>query len=89
MADQNPRKRIVAHESTGSEIFQGADHQEDTSEFISLRPKNLREYIGQAEVIETLAIAIEAALQRKEPPDHILFHGPPGLGKTTLAHIAS
>jgi Holliday junction DNA helicase RuvB len=89
MADQNPRKRIVAHESTGSEIFQRADHQEDTSEFISLRPKNLREYIGQAEVLETLAIAIEAALQRKEPPDHILFHGPPGLGKTTLAHIVA
>jgi Holliday junction DNA helicase RuvB len=60
---------------------------EETSQFISLRPKNLKEYIGQGEVVETLSIAIEAALQRKEPLDHVLFHSPPGLGKTTLAHI--
>ncbi|MCK4390142.1 MAG: Holliday junction branch migration DNA helicase RuvB [Desulfobacterales bacterium] len=57
------------------------------SEFISLRPKHLKEYVGQAKVVETLKIAIEAALKRKEPLDHILFHGPPGLGKTTLGHI--
>ncbi|MBW2018651.1 MAG: Holliday junction branch migration DNA helicase RuvB [Deltaproteobacteria bacterium] len=60
---------------------------EETSQFINLRPKRLGEYIGQAKVVETLKIAIEAALKRKEPLDHILFHGPPGLGKTTLAHI--
>jgi Holliday junction DNA helicase RuvB len=60
---------------------------EAVAEFVSLRPKRLKEYVGQAEVVETLAIAIEAAMKRKEPPDHILFHGPPGLGKTTLAHI--
>ena len=56
-------------------------------EILSLRPSRLDEYIGQREVVETLRIAIEAAQKRKEPLDHVLFHGPPGLGKTTLAHI--
>ncbi|MDI6687306.1 MAG: Holliday junction branch migration DNA helicase RuvB [Desulfobacterales bacterium] len=56
-------------------------------EIMSLRPGRLLEYIGQAEIVETLKIAIEAAMQRKEPIDHVLFHGPPGLGKTTLAYI--
>ena len=56
-------------------------------EIISLRPERLSDYIGQAEVLETLAIAIEATKQRGEALEHVLFHGPPGLGKTTLAHI--
>ncbi|MEW6671402.1 MAG: Holliday junction branch migration DNA helicase RuvB [Thermodesulfobacteriota bacterium] len=56
-------------------------------EILSLRPDRLSEYIGQPEVVETLKIAIEAAKRRGEPIDHVLFHGPPGLGKTTLAHI--
>jgi len=56
-------------------------------EILSLRPGCLSEYIGQPEVVETLKIAIEASKQRKEPIDHVLLHGPPGLGKTTLAHI--
>jgi Holliday junction DNA helicase RuvB len=53
----------------------------------SLRPKRLDEYIGQKQVVESLRIAITAAKNRGEPLDHVLFHGPPGLGKTTLAHI--
>ncbi len=57
------------------------------SDIVSLRPKRLTEYIGQAEIIETLKIAIEAAKQRGDVLEHVLFHGPPGLGKTTLAHI--
>jgi len=57
------------------------------TEILSLRPEHLSDYVGQTEVVETLKIAIEAAIQREEPIDHILFHGPPGLGKTTLAHI--
>jgi Holliday junction DNA helicase RuvB len=54
---------------------------------LTLRPKNLDEFIGQDRVVEGLRIAIEAALQRNEPLEHILFSGPQGLGKTTLAHI--
>lgn len=59
----------------------------ETEDFLDLRPKRLSEYIGQGQVVETLEIAIEAAKKRGEPLDHILFHAPPGLGKTTLAHI--
>ena len=53
----------------------------------ALRPKTLKELIGQEQVKENLAILIEAACQRSEPLDHVLFYGPPGLGKTTLAHV--
>ncbi len=56
-------------------------------ELLSLRPRKLEDYVGQQEVVDTLKIAIQAARQRQEPLDHVLFHGPPGLGKTTLAHI--
>jgi Holliday junction DNA helicase RuvB len=59
------------------------DEQED----ITLRPARLDAFIGQGQVKAALQIAIEAAQRRKEPIDHILFAGPPGLGKTTLAHI--
>ncbi len=53
----------------------------------ALRPRLLADLIGQERVKENLAILIAAARQRKEPLDHVLFYGPPGLGKTTLAHI--
>ena len=59
----------------------------EVEDFLDLRPRRLSEYIGQGQVVETLEIAIEAAKKRGEPLDHILFHSPPGLGKTTLAHI--
>ena len=54
---------------------------------LSLRPKRMAEYIGQKSVTENLKVFIEAAKMRKEPLDHVLFYGPPGLGKTTLAGI--
>ena len=55
----------------------------------SLRPRTLSEYIGQATVIEKLSISIQAATARGEPHEHVLFYGPPGLGKTTLAHVVA
>ena len=60
---------------------------EDTEVEYSLRPKALTEYIGQNKVKENLTVYIEAAKARKEPLDHVLLYGPPGLGKTTLAGI--
>jgi Holliday junction DNA helicase RuvB len=54
---------------------------------LSLRPKWLREYIGQKKAKENLSIFIQAARKRSQPLDHVLLYGPPGLGKTTLAHI--
>ena len=60
--------------------------QEDAQEG-SLRPKTLKEYIGQEKAKENLAVFIEAARKREEALDHVLLHGPPGLGKTTLAGI--
>lgn len=53
----------------------------------SLRPRILKEYIGQDKVKDSMKIYIEAAKKRKEPLDHVLLYGPPGLGKTTLANI--
>jgi len=61
---------------------------EDTNGF-NLRPKLLNEVIGQNQLRENLTILIEAANQREEALDHVLFYGPPGLGKTTLAHVLS
>ncbi|MCB2108195.1 MAG: AAA family ATPase, partial [Rhodobacteraceae bacterium] len=54
-----------------------------------MRPQALKEFIGQRAVRENLSVFIAAARERKEPLDHVLLHGPPGLGKTTLAHIVA
>ncbi|MHC4768303.1 MAG: Holliday junction branch migration DNA helicase RuvB [Planctomycetota bacterium] len=52
-----------------------------------LRPRQLDEYIGQGDLVERLAITLQAVRQRHEPMEHVLLHGPPGLGKTTMAHV--
>lgn len=54
---------------------------------LALRPTSLNDIIGQDQITQNLDILIKAARQRKEPVDHVLFYGPPGLGKTTLAHV--
>lgn len=70
-------KRIITTEIT----------EEDKTLESGLRPQSLDEYIGQKKVREILKVFMEAAKMRKEPLDHVLFYGPPGLGKTTLAGI--
>ena len=65
-----------------------ADIEEINSEQ-SLRPRFLKEYIGQSKVKNNLRIFIDAAKKRNEPLDHLLLYGPPGLGKTTLASIVA
>ncbi|TLS39266.1 Holliday junction branch migration DNA helicase RuvB [Pseudalkalibacillus caeni] len=70
-------ERLISSESIG---------EEETAEY-SLRPQSLSQYIGQTKVKENLSIFIEAAKMRKEPLDHVLLYGPPGLGKTTLSAI--
>src|SRR3954466_2907446 len=61
----------------------------ELSDEISLRPRTLEDFVGQAELKEHLAIILEAARRRGQAADHLLFAGPPGLGKTSLAHIVA
>src|SRR5262244_3102780 len=68
-------------------IAAGAEGDDEKQFELSLRPKWLREYIGQTKVKENLSIFIQAAKKREQALDHVLLYGPPGLGKTTLAHI--
>ena len=64
-------------------------HPGEQSAELSLRPKRLEEFIGQNKLKENLAVFLLAAQQRSEPLDHLLLYGPPGLGKTTVAHIVA
>jgi Holliday junction DNA helicase RuvB len=68
-------------------LVSGAFDRFNDSEELSLRPKNLQEYVGQEANKENLDIFMRAARSRNEALDHVLLYGPPGLGKTTLAHV--
>jgi Holliday junction DNA helicase RuvB len=75
-----PRDRIVGPGTAGPE--------EERLNY-ALRPQRFEQYVGQETLIRKLKIAVDAARGRKEPVDHTLLHGPPGLGKTTLAHVVA
>lgn len=68
-------------------LISGGEQQEDAD--AKLRPQRLKEFVGQRQLCENLSVFISAASGRSEPLDHVLLHGPPGLGKTTLAQIVS
>src|SRR5437899_11805769 len=72
---------------TDPRIVTAARVDEDAQYEAGLRPRRLDEYIGQDRVRANLQVAIAAAKQRKEPLDHVLLHGPPGPGNTTLAYV--
>src|SRR5262245_46640590 len=73
-----PRERIISADSEGEPEERFA---------LTIRPQRFEEYVGQQQVITKLRIAVTAAVKRKEPVEHVLLHGPPGLGKTSLAHV--
>ncbi len=75
--------------TTDREILAGTAFEDDLAVEPKLRPQTLSEYIGQAKVRENLGVFLAAARGRNEPLDHVLLTGPPGLGKTTLAHIVA
>lgn len=78
----------AASKSPGAErVISGVSRPDDENLDLSLRPRQLAEFVGQAQVKDNLSIGIKAAKLRGEPLDHIILYGPPGLGKTTLAHI--
>ena len=76
------RERIISAEE---QTHDRAAHEPAAGQ--ALRPRTLDEYTGQLDLVERLRIAIDAARQRGDPTEHVLLHGPPGLGKTTLAHV--
>jgi holliday junction DNA helicase RuvB len=73
-----PRERVVSAQAVS---------EEENKLNYALRPQKFEQYVGQESVIEKLKIAVDAARRRKDPVEHTLLHGPPGLGKTTLAHV--
>ena len=81
---------FISHSLSGERrVVSGKPATEDVSVDLNLRPKRLSEFIGQGKVKDNLKIAIVAAQKRQDPLDHIILHGPPGLGKTTLAYIVA
>ena len=85
MTKDDSNKEIIFSDNIPETNFEPSEKLE----FNFLRPKSFSDYIGQTKIIESLSIAVEASRKRDESLDHVLFYGPPGLGKTTLSYIIS
>jgi Holliday junction DNA helicase RuvB len=81
------RRRLLDPVAAADEVVGGPAPIEGRGREDSLRPRRLVDYIGQSELKQVLGIAVEATRSRGEPLDHVLLHGPPGLGKTTMALV--
>ena len=82
------RERVLKVSKKDTKVSSlGKDEVSEDNNVNDLRPKIFSDYVGQELVVESIEIAVAAAKKRNEPLDHSLFHGPPGLGKTTIAHI--
>ncbi len=80
----NKREKFI---DKSEEIVRQGETEDDVILNLTLRPPMLKDFIGQDNMMEALNVALEASKKRNEPVEHILFSGPPGLGKTSLAHI--
>ena len=84
--DKAKREKFL---NTQEQIVRQGETEDDLIMNLSLRPKKLEDFVGQKAVVDALDIALKASAKRSEPMEHLLLSGPPGLGKTSLAHIIS
>jgi len=78
---------VKENEDTRKKVLSNKETDEDVVVNISLRPTSMKDFVGQKDTVDNVLVALEAARKRQEPLEHVLLSGPPGLGKTTLAHI--
>ncbi|MBL7210281.1 MAG: Holliday junction branch migration DNA helicase RuvB, partial [Candidatus Omnitrophica bacterium] len=84
---EETRQALLKGKPSNPIITDIKESEEDVVLNLSLRPKKLSEFVGQREIVDNLKVSVQAAKQRKEPLEHVLLSGPPGLGKTSLSHI--